>query len=63
MEVSSLSKLCLESIADKMAMWCQSVLNEDFYKYLYTIGPFNDLSKFIKHPSKPNSSLHILMRQ
>ena len=45
MEISSLSKLCLESVADSIAMWCQSALKEDFYQYLYTIGPFNHLSK------------------
>ena len=47
MEISSLSRLCLESVADNMAMWCQSALKEDFYKYLYAIGPFNDLSKLL----------------
>ena len=45
MEISSLSTLCLESVAHNMAMWCQSAVNEDFYKYLYVMGPFNVLSK------------------
>ena len=45
MEVSSLSRLCLESTADNMAMWCESALKEDFFKYMYAIGPFNGLSK------------------
>ena len=49
MEISSLSKLCLESVADNIAMWCQSAIKEDFYQYLYTIGPFNLLnSKLIQ---------------
>ena len=46
MENSSLSRLCLESISDNMAMWCECAAKEDFYKYLYVIGPFNNLSKF-----------------
>ena len=45
MNISSLSTLCLESVADNMAMWCQSAVNEDFYKYLHVLGPFNVLSK------------------
>jgi hypothetical protein len=45
MEISSLATLCLASVADNMATWCQSALKEDLYKYLYAIGPFNDLSK------------------
>lgn len=47
MEISSLSKLCLESAAKNMPMWCQSALKEDFFKYMYTIGPFNGLSKLL----------------
>ncbi|XP_028391057.1 F-box/LRR-repeat protein 20-like [Dendronephthya gigantea] len=44
MEIFSLSRLCIQSVADNMAIWCQSALEDDFYKYLYAIGPFNDLN-------------------
>lgn len=46
MELFSLKRICLDSVSNHLSMWCQSAKTEDFFKYMYVIGPFNDVGRY-----------------
>lgn len=47
MEKSSLQELCLNRIAKDIQFWCGDAENENFNVYLYVLGPFDHLGKYI----------------